>query len=34
MKNLSVGKIVADNFATAAVFSKYGIDFCCQGDAL
>ena len=34
MKNLSVGKIVADNFATAAVFSKYGIDFCCHGDVL
>ena len=26
-----VGRIVADNFKTAAVFSKHGIDFCCNG---
>lgn len=26
-----VGKIVADNFKTAKVFTKYGIDFCCKG---
>lgn len=29
----SVGGIVADNFSCAAVFRKYGIDFCCHGDA-
>jgi len=27
----TVGTIVADDFRTAAVFSKYGIDFCCKG---
>lgn len=27
----TVGEIVADNFHTANVFSKYGIDFCCGG---
>ena len=27
-----VGQIVADNYQTAAVFSKYGIDFCCRGN--
>ncbi|MCU0400585.1 MAG: iron-sulfur cluster repair di-iron protein [Algoriphagus sp.] len=26
-----VGKIVADNFRTAKVFTDYGIDFCCKG---
>ncbi|WP_075350966.1 iron-sulfur cluster repair di-iron protein [Algoriphagus marinus] len=26
-----VGQVVAENFQTAAVFSKYGIDFCCGG---
>jgi regulator of cell morphogenesis and NO signaling len=26
-----VGKIVADNFRTAKVFTEYGIDFCCKG---
>ncbi len=26
-----VGKIVADNFRTAQVFTEYGIDFCCKG---
>jgi len=25
------GKIVADNFRSAKVFTKYGIDFCCKG---
>lgn len=27
----TVGAIVADDYRTAAVFSKYGIDFCCKG---
>lgn len=34
MENLrtqSVGKFVADDYRTAAVFQKYGIDFCCKG---
>jgi regulator of cell morphogenesis and NO signaling len=26
-----IGQYVADDFRTAAVFSKYGIDFCCKG---
>lgn len=26
-----VGQIVADNYQAAALFSKYGIDFCCRG---
>ncbi|GAA5095913.1 iron-sulfur cluster repair di-iron protein [Wohlfahrtiimonas larvae] len=30
----TVGNIVADNFATSEVFSKYQIDFCCGGDQL
>ncbi len=34
MKTLEVktiGEYVADDFRTAAIFSKYGIDFCCKG---
>ena len=27
----SVGSFVANDFRTAAVFQKYGIDFCCKG---
>lgn len=27
----SIGNIVAEDFRTAAVFKKYGIDFCCSG---
>ncbi len=27
----TIGEYVADDFRTAAVFSKYGIDFCCKG---
>ncbi|WP_445735355.1 iron-sulfur cluster repair di-iron protein [Mariniflexile sp.] len=27
-----IGQFVADDFRTAAVFSKYGIDFCCKGN--
>jgi len=26
-----IGQFVADDFRTAAVFNKYGIDFCCKG---
>lgn len=28
---MTVGQIVADNFGNAAVFDRYGIDFCCNG---
>jgi regulator of cell morphogenesis and NO signaling len=28
---LTVGEIVADDYRTAKVFEKYGIDFCCGG---
>lgn len=28
---ITIGEIVAEDFRTAAVFSKYGIDFCCKG---
>ncbi|WP_434979346.1 iron-sulfur cluster repair di-iron protein [Daejeonia sp. YH14] len=27
----TIGAIVAEDFRTAAVFKKYGIDFCCKG---
>ena len=27
----SIGEYVADNFRAAAIFNKYGIDFCCKG---
>jgi len=27
-----IGQFVADDFRTAAIFNKYGIDFCCKGD--
>jgi regulator of cell morphogenesis and NO signaling len=30
-KSPSVGSFVANDFRTAAVFQKYGIDFCCKG---
>lgn len=29
--NSKVGRLVADDFRTAGVFSAYGIDFCCRG---
>lgn len=31
MENKTVGSYVAEDFRTAAVFSRYGIDFCCKG---
>lgn len=30
-KSQSIGSFVADDYRTAAVFQKYGIDFCCKG---
>ena len=27
-----IGQFVADDFRTAAIFSKYKIDFCCNGN--
>jgi len=29
--NEKIGDVVANNFKTAAVFTKYGLDFCCGG---
>lgn len=29
--NEKIGDIVSENFKTAAIFSKYGLDFCCGG---
>ncbi|WP_417557493.1 iron-sulfur cluster repair di-iron protein [Mesoflavibacter zeaxanthinifaciens] len=31
-KNKEIGQYVADDFRTAAIFSKYKIDFCCNGN--
>jgi regulator of cell morphogenesis and NO signaling len=28
----TIGEMVANDFRTAAVFNKYGIDFCCKGN--
>lgn len=30
-KNHIIGELVAQDYRTASVFRKYGIDFCCQG---
>lgn len=32
LKNKTIGAFVAQDFRTAAVFSKYKIDFCCKGN--
>jgi len=29
ISNSKVGRVVADDFRTAGVFSAYGINFCC-----
>lgn len=31
-ENNIIGKLVAQDYRAAAVFKKYGIDFCCQGN--
>lgn len=31
IKEKEIGQLVAQDFRTAAVFSEYGIDFCCNG---
>lgn len=31
LKRTSIGDYVSQDFRTAAIFSKYGIDFCCKG---
>ncbi|MEZ4853702.1 iron-sulfur cluster repair di-iron protein [Flavobacterium sp.] len=31
-KTTTIGEIVAQNYKTASVFSKLGIDFCCKGN--
>ena len=32
LEKMTIGEYVAKDFRTAAVFSKYGIDFCCKGN--
>lgn len=32
IKNTPIGALVSEDFRTAAVFKKYGIDFCCKGN--
>ncbi|SHG94218.1 iron-sulfur cluster repair di-iron protein [Flavobacterium johnsoniae] len=32
LKNKTIGSFVAQDYRTAAVFSKYRIDFCCKGN--
>ena len=31
LQEKTIGEYVAENFRTAAVFKKYGINFCCKG---
>lgn len=31
-ENNIIGELVADDYRTASIFKKYGIDFCCQGN--
>ena len=31
-EKITIGEYVAKDFRTAAIFSKYGIDFCCKGN--
>lgn len=31
LEKTTIGEYVAQDFRTAAIFSKYGIDFCCKG---
>lgn len=32
LEKITIGEYVAKDFRTAALFSKYGIDFCCKGN--
>lgn len=32
LEHLTIGEYVANDFRTAALFSRYGIDFCCKGN--
>jgi regulator of cell morphogenesis and NO signaling len=32
LEQITIGEYVATDFRTAAIFSKYGIDFCCKGN--
>ncbi|SOE23518.1 regulator of cell morphogenesis and NO signaling [Spirosomataceae bacterium TFI 002] len=32
LENNNIGELVAQDYRTASVFKKYGIDFCCQGN--
>lgn len=33
-ENTTIGELVAQDYRTAAVFSSFGIDFCCKGNRL